>query len=132
MATYAGKEGSVTFATTAIGELTGWTLNAEVEMLDDTVMGDDWKTVKGGLGSWSGTATGYLDYGNAQQAAAIVDIMVASPTGDSVALVFLAATGKTFLGSALVSNVSIDASKDNIIGVGFTFTGNGQLTVSWA
>jgi len=132
MTTYAGKEGSVTFAGTAIGEAHSWTLNADVEMLDDTVMGDDWKTVKGGLGSWSGTATAYLDYDNAQQAAAIVDILVASPTGDSVALVFLTATGKTFLGSALVSNVSFDASKDGLVGVSFTFTGNGQLTVSWA
>jgi hypothetical protein len=101
-------------------------------MLDDTVMGDDWKTVKGGLGSWEGTATGYIDYGDTAQAAAIVDILATSPSGDSVALVFLVATGKTFVGSALVSNVAIDASKDGVCGVSFTFTGNGSLTPTWA
>ena len=131
MATYAGKEGSVTLAGTAIGELIEWTLNTEVEILDDTVMGDDWKTIKGGLGSWSGTGRAYLDYGNAQQAAAIVDIMATSPSGDSVALVFLVATGKTFAGSGLVTAISINASKDNVVDVSFTFTGNGQLVPSW-
>jgi predicted secreted protein len=132
MATYAGKEGSVTFAGTAIGETTGWTLNATVDLLDDTVLGDDWKTVIGGLGSWSGTATGFIDYDNAQQAAAIVDIMASSPSGDSVALVFLVATGKTFGGNALVSNIDFDLSKDGVAGFTMTFTGNGALTPSWA
>lgn len=132
MATYAGKEGSVTFGGSAIGEMTGWTLNTTVDLLDDTVLGDDWKTYKGGLGSWTGTATGHIDYDDAQQAAAIVDIMASSPSGDSVALVFLVASGKTFGGNALVSNIDIDLSKDNVVGVAFTFTGNGSLTPSWA
>ena len=132
MTTYAGKEGSVTFGGTALGEMTQWNLTTEIDILDDTVLGDDWKTVKGGLGSWSGTATGFIDYDDAQQAAATVDIMATSPSGDSVALVFLVATGKTFAGSALVSNISIDLSKDGIVGVSFTFTGNGQLVPAWA
>jgi hypothetical protein len=94
-------------------------------------MGDDWVTAKGGIGSWSGTATAYLDYDDAQQAAAIVDILATSPSGDSVALVFLVATGKTFVGNALVSNVSINGDKDGLFEVSFNFTGNGQLVPSW-
>lgn len=132
MATYAGKEGSVTFGGSSIGELKSWSLNADVEMLDDTAMGDDWRTVKGGLGSWSGTATAHLDYDDTAQAAAIVDILASSPSGDSVALVFLAASGKTFGGNALVSNVSMTADLGNVIEVSFTFTGNGALTPTWA
>ena len=132
MTTYAGKEGSITFAGTAIGEMTSWNLNVSAEMLDDTVLGENWKTVKGGLGSWDGSCSGFLDYGNAQQAAATVDLMATSPSGDSVALVFLVATGKTFAGSRLVSSMSINASKDNVVEMSFNFTGNGQIVPTWA
>ena len=132
MATYHGMNGSVSFNATVIGELKSWTLNAEVDIIPDTAMGDDWETVKGGLGRWSGTAVAHLDYDDAQQAAIIADIAVATPTGDSVAMIFLVATGKTFTGNALVQSFAITQNMGDIVEVTFNFTGNGALAVTWA
>ena len=132
MATFDGNGGSVSFNATVIGELTAWTLDAEVDVLDDTVMGDNWETKKGGRGKWSGGATAFLDYDDAQQAAIIADIAVADPTGDSVAMIYLVATAKTFTGNMIVSGFSVSQPKDGVVEVTFNFVGNGALSMTWS
>ncbi len=132
MATFKGSAGSVSFAATVIGELKAWTLSTEVDLLVDIAMGDKWDTQVGGIARWNGSATAHLDYDDAQQAAIIVDIMAATPTGDSVAMIFLVATGKTFTGNALVQSVSITQTIGEIVEVTFNFVGNGALAPTWA
>ena len=132
MTTFDGNDGSVSFNATVIGELTAWTLDAEVDILDDTVMGDAWETKKGGRGKWNGSATAYLDYLDAQQGAIIADIAVATPTGDSVAMIYLVAASKTFTGNCIVSGFSVSTPKDGIVEVTFNFVGNGALSMTWS
>ena len=132
MATYPGKDGSVSFNATVIGELKSFTLNSEVDIMDDTAMGDDWETKVGGLGRWNGSATCHLDYSDSTQALIIADILVSAPTGDSVAMVFTIATGKTFVGNALVQSIAITGDTGSIVEATFNFVGNGSLTPTWA
>jgi hypothetical protein len=71
------------------------------------------------------------DYSDAIQAAAMVDVLASTPTGDSVALVFQVASGKTFIGNALVSSVDIGGDKGGYFEATISFAGNGALTPSW-
>jgi len=132
MATYSGIGGDCTFAANGFGELQSWEINATAEILDDTEMGDKWTTAKGGLASWTGSAVMRVDYDDTAQAAAIVDVLQATPSGDSVALVFQVASGKTFGGNALVSGVQIGGDKGGYFEATLSFTGNGALTPTWA
>ena len=131
MATYVGRDGSVSFAASLVGELKSWTLTSDVEIMPDTAMGDVWQTVVGGVASWTGSATAHIDY-DSNQKNAIDDIINATPSGDSVAMIFLVATGKTFTGNALVSSVAMSATMGDIIEVVLNFTGNGALAPTWA
>lgn len=131
MTTYDGNGGSVSFDASTVVEITDWTLDAEVDILDDTVMGDNWETKKGGRGKWSGSASGYLDYDGVGQGAIIADLTVADPPGTAVAGIFVVATGKTFTGSMIASGFSVSQPKDGIVTVSFNFVGTGALAMTW-
>lgn len=132
MASYKGTGSSITLGGSALGESISWNLNSSIDLLDDTVLGDLWKSFKGGLAKWSGEVSGFVDYDDAQQKIAIDDILAATPTGDTVAMIFLVATGKTFGGNAICSAITMNASKDNVVEISFTFTGIAALTPTWA
>lgn len=133
MATFRGLDGSVSFATNTVAELTGWTLNIAAEELDDTAMGDSFRSSKGGLVKWNGTLVGHLDYGDTNGQKAILDeLMVANPAGASVAMVFIVDTGKSFAGNATVLSIDIDTSIDGIVGITVSFSGAGSLLPTWA
>ena len=132
MATYKGKEGSVTFAAGVVGEVKSFNVNSEVEILDTTAMGDDWETKDGGVGRWTAQVTAHLDYDDVAQKAMIDDIMVAAPTGEAIACEFLIATGKLFGGNAIVQSVGITQQLGAIVEVAISLVGTGALTPTWA
>lgn len=131
MTTYPGQNGSVSFNASVIAELKSWTLECSNEILDDTSMGDDWRTHVGGLGSWGGTATAHLDYDGVGQGAAIDELATASPAGTARALIFLVATGKTFTGNCLITSFSVNQTMGDIVEVTFDFTGTAALSMTW-
>jgi hypothetical protein len=49
MANFRGMDGSVRFSANVVGEVKDWQMTASIEELDDTVMGDSWATVVGGI-----------------------------------------------------------------------------------
>ena len=55
MAGLAGKDGSVVIGSDTMEEVTSWSLDASADMLEDTALGDEWKTNVAGLGEWSAT-----------------------------------------------------------------------------
>lgn len=133
MATFRGMDGSVTFAAAVVGEIKSWSINASAEMLEDTAMGDKWKTFVGGIAEWSGQATANLDYGDTNGQKAMVDkIAVATPASTGAALEFLVNTGKKYTGTALVSGFQITQQIGEIVQVQFDFQGSGALAVTWA
>lgn len=133
MATMRGMDGSLSLGTTAVGEIFDWTLNTNLAILEDTVMGDAWVTNKGGLGSWSGTARARFDYGDTAGQKAIIDeINAAIPQGDIADIRFRVSATKYFSGAAIASSIAITAELQNIIEATFTFTGNGSLLPVWS
>ena len=55
MATHHGKEGVVTAGGTAVGELTGFTLETSADVVEDTALTDATKSFLAGRTSFSGT-----------------------------------------------------------------------------
>jgi predicted secreted protein len=133
MATFRGQDGSMKFATNAVAKLKSWALNSSVDILEDTGMGDPWKTNQPGVAEWSGQGEAFLDYGDTAQKAIIDKIMAATPpTGTSAMEFQVSATGpKKFTGNAIVTSIQITSQIGNIVTVSFSFTGSGALVPAW-
>lgn len=130
MSTFRGMDGSATIAGGAIANITNFECDANVEILDSTVMGLKWRTVKGGMGKWSGSVKCLLDYVTGQKT--FIDaIAAATPAGVSAALVLTIATGKTLSGNALLSGFRISQPVNGQVEVEFNFEGDGALAIAW-
>ena len=61
MTTQTGNSGSLSFAAGVITELKTWSLDEAAEQIDDTAMGDTFRTSKAGLPSATGTIEVHYD-----------------------------------------------------------------------
>lgn len=77
MSTYTGNSGVVSSGGTAIAELKSWTFDENAEQIDDTAMGDTYKTSKSGLPTASGTIECHYDPTDATQEALVPGTEVA-------------------------------------------------------
>ena len=126
MATHHGKEGVVTAGGTAIGELTGFTIETTGDVVEDTQLSDSTKSFLAGRTSFSGTLEMHYDETDAQQ-----ETLTA---GSSISFVLLPegnATGdQSFTGSGIITGMSINNAMDGIVSRSVTFQGTGSLTKS--
>lgn len=132
MATHWGTEGTVRVGANAVAELIEFEFTQRVAPVDDTAMGDAWKThiASSGIKEWSGTAICHWDEGdtNGQEALTV---------GASVTLNLYpegATTGdKYWTGLATITEVGVATKMDGeTIKRTFAFVGNGALTLSTA
>lgn len=126
MATHHGKEGVVTAGGTAIGELTGFTIETTGDVVEDTQLSDSEKSFLAGRTSFSGTLEMHYDETDAQQ-----ETLTA---GSSISFVLLPegnTTGdQSFTGSGIITGMSINNAMDGIVSRSVTFQGTGSLTKS--
>ena len=126
MATHHGKEGVVTAGGTAIGELTGFTIETTGDVVEDTQLSDSEKSFLAGRTSFSGTLEMHYDETDAQQ-----ETLTA---GSSISFVLLPegnTTGdQSFSGSGIITGMSINNTMDGIVARSVTFQGTGSLTKS--
>jgi hypothetical protein len=126
MATHHGKEGVVTAGGTAIGELTGFTIETTGDVVEDTQLSDSTKSFLAGRTSFSGTLEMNYDETDAQQ-----ETLTA---GSSISFVLLpegnTSGDQSFTGTGLVTGMSINNTMDGIVSRSVTFQGTGALTKS--
>jgi len=126
MATHHGKEGVVTAGGTAVGELTGFTLETTGDVVEDTALTDATKSFITGRTSFSGTLEMHFDETNAQQEALLA--------GASIAFILLpegnTSGDASYTGTGIVTGMSINNTMDAIISRTVTFQGTGALAVS--
>ena len=126
MATHHGKEGVVTAGGTAIGEITGFTLETTGDVVEDTALSDATKSFVAGRTSFSGTLEMHYDETDAQQ-----ETLTA---GSEISFVLLPegnTTGdQSFTGTGIVTGMSINNTMDGIVARSVTFQGTGALTKS--
>ena len=124
MATHHGKEGVVTAGGTAIGELTGFTIETTGDVVEDTQLSDSEKSFLAGRTSFSGTLEMHYDETDAQQ-----ETLTA---GSSISFVLLPegnTTGdQSFSGSGIITGMSINNAMDGIVSRSVTFQGTGSLS----
>ena len=127
MATFSGNDGVVKVGANAVAEVMSFTVNQNMEPIDDTVMGDTWRTHLAGLQTWDGTVEVRWDDtdSNGQEALTV---------GASVTLALLpegsTAGDYQLSGTASITSISQTQSYDNTtVTRTFTFQGNGALTI---
>ena len=126
MATHHGKEGVVTAGGTAIGEVTGFTLETTADVVEDTQLSDAAKSFVSGRTSFSGSLDMNYDKSDAQQETLVVGSeisFVLLPEGNS-------AGDQSFSGTGIVTGMSITNGMDAIVSRNVTFQGTGSLSKS--
>jgi hypothetical protein len=127
MATFSGNDGVVEIGANNMAEVRSFTVNQTAETIDDTVMGDAWRSHLTGLKTWDGTVECMWDDTdtNGQEALTIGTSvsLTLCPEGDT--------TGDyTLSGTATVTGVTQTQSYDNtVVTRSFTFQGSGALTI---
>ena len=124
MATHHGKEGVVKAGGTAIGELTGFTLETTADVVEDTQLSDATKSFLAGRTSFSGTLEMNYDETDSPQQTLTVGSSIAFillPEGDT-------SGDESFTGSGIVTGMSVNNAMDAVITRSVTFQGTGALT----
>lgn len=127
MSTKWGVDGKIKISDNPVLEVRGWTLEMSQEPIEDTVMGDTWRTFipDSGLKSWNATLNVLYDENDAtgQEAATI---------GATVAVKFMAegdSSGDTYYsGSGIIEGVGVEVPHDALITRRITIRGNGALS----
>lgn len=124
MATHAGSEGLVKVGGNTLAEVRSFTLDITGDVIEDTSMGDSFRSYVAGLGSYTASVECFFDETDAAQNA--LDV------GSSLTLELYpegAASGDTyFTGTVIVTGKSVNSSFDGMVEVSFTATGTGGIT----
>jgi predicted secreted protein len=121
----AGYAGSAKSGANAIN-ITGWTLDISVDMLESHSMGDAWKEFIAGLKEWSGSLEG--DYAVPSDTNGQAAVQTAFFAGNTVSLSLYVDATHYYSGTALISSMSVGAQVDDKISISFDFQGSGALT----
>lgn len=126
MATFTGNSGVVKEGSNTLGEVKSFSVTESSETIEDTAMGDSWRSHKAGLKSWSGTIECWFDdtdtaQGNLTPGASVT--LNLQPEGST--------TGDFLLtGTATITEITHTNTIDGIVERSFTFQGSGALTRS--
>ena len=126
MATHTGSEGTVRVgATNAVLEIRSYSLEETADTVEDTSMGDSYRTFKTTLKGWSGSVDVFWDELDTTGQGALVP-------GSEVAIRFYpegTTTGDIYLtGQAIVTGKTITGSFDGMVESTITVQGTGALT----
>ena len=124
MSTFIGKDGAVYVGTNAVAEVRDFSLESSSEIVNDTVMGDDFMTNKATQKSWSATVNCYYDSSDTTGQLALDEGATVTlnlyPEGNT--------SGKTYYtGSVIVTSISRSQSFDGLVEVTFNGIGTGTL-----
>ena len=126
MATFTGNSGSVKVGSDNLGEVRSFSVTETAETIEDTAMGDAWRSHKAGLNSWSGSIECWFDDGDTAQGNLIVGASVTlnlQPEGNDLGDFLLS-------GTATITELGHANSIDGIVERTFSFVGNGELTTT--
>ena len=121
-----GNEGSVSLGTHNM-VANAWSLSISRVTNDVTAFGDSSATVRGGVPTYSGSISGFMDDADDP------NVYPANfETGDTVAITLTAQTGNTITcAQAIISGVSISSSKTGDATISFDFMFSGAVTGAW-
>jgi len=125
MATHTGNEGTIKVGANAVAEVRSYSIEETGDTVEDTAMGDTYRSHKPSLKSWTASADVYVDQSDTNGQGALT-------VGAEVTLnVYYEGetTGDAYLtGSAIVTSNNLSASFDGMLEGSISFQGNGVLT----
>lgn len=127
MATIVGKDGKVANGTNIVAEMRSFSLSVTGEAVEDTAMGDDWRTYQPGIKSWSGEFNCWYDSSD-------TDGQEAFDANASLTAKFYPDNNETgdveLSGTIIVTEAGIEVPEGNnqIISRTVQFQGSGALT----
>ncbi len=127
MASYTGQMGAILIGANPVAEIRGFEITATSDTIDDTVMGDTWRTNKATFKSWSGSMDVLYDHDNATGQGAL-------PIGADVACKFYpsenASGAAELTGTVRITERNIKTSHEGLVEMSVSFMGNGALVES--
>ncbi len=127
MATFKGNSGTVKVGANAIAEIRSYNIDETMDTIEDTAMGDTYRTFKTSLKSFSGSVDVFFDDTDTDGQGALT-------VGSEVTVNFQmegdATGGHSLSGSALVTGRTITGSFDGMVEASLTLQGTGPLTES--
>ena len=125
MATHHGKEGVVTVGGTAIGNVTGYTLDTTQDVVEATALEDSNKSFLVGRGTFTASIDMNYDETNTQQASLT--------QGARLSFVFLpegnASGDESFSGTGIVTSMSVGVTLDGVTTRTVALQGTGGITI---
>ena len=139
MAAFSGKQGQVTFATTAVSSVLSWSIDATCDVADASIMDvsaagvtKHWKDYIAGFKDWTATVECNLDDGGIDPD---LDTDFAQDT-DGIALVFFcgitAGGSRKYSGNAIITNIAPSTDLNDVAKVTYSIQGSGTLSVAAA
>jgi len=126
MANHSGSEGVVKIGTYTMAETRSYTLTETGDTIENSVMGDSYRTYAAGMKTFTGSIVCYWDETESAQGALTVGASVTLnlyPEGN-------ASTDKYYTGTVLVTSIERSAAFDGMVEATFSFQGTGTLTES--
>lgn len=124
MANHLGREGTVRISSTTIGELRNYSLAHSSDVVEDSILGDIYRTRKSTMRTWSVSGDLYWDELDAGQ--------IALTIGSSVTVNLYpegASSGSTYYsGGGIVTKFDISAAFDGMVEGSISIEGNGALS----
>lgn len=124
MANHLGREGTVKISSTTIGELRNYSLAHSSDVVEDSVIGDIYRTRKATMKTWSVSGDLYWDETDAGQ--------ISLTIGSSVTVNLYpegADSGDTYYsGGGIVTKFDISAAFDGMVEGSISIEGNGALS----
>jgi len=128
---YTGKDGTLSIAGTTQVKVINWSLQADLEMLETTTLGDDDRSYTPGIRSYSGSATllYYEDDTARNDAATQVKRVISTGAPSTSPIAFILALGsKTVTLNAFITSASYGASVGEVVSAQISFQGSGAAT----
>ena len=125
MANHKGSEGTVRVGAVTVAEIKGFSFDESANTIEDTELGDLWKTAQPGTQEWSGSIDVMWDETDAtgQGALGLGSVVTLNlyPEGATAGDVY-------FSGLAIITARSIKNAIDGIVERSFSFKGTGALS----
>ena len=128
MGIHTGVSGLIKWDSNTVGELTGWSLDIQQDVIESTNINASARSFKPGITSWTGTADVMWDETDAAQIAFDTDLasvaaktMQFLPQGND-------SSDTSYTGSALITALSKTASVNGMITSSISFQGTGGIT----
>lgn len=135
---FTGRDGRLLLGSDTLVKVTSWTLQADLETLESTTLGDAQRSYVPGVQSFSGSASllYYIDVDETNDASTLLRKLVKTSgvaASDTVSLTLRLAgdlSNSDVTLTAYITSASIGASVGEIVSAQITFQGTGALTTA--